>query len=536
MDIEQLSSQAANVYDDNRFIRVDHSRLPDRGYNFEPVRLPDRSCRIEALPPEPLLLFQQFLPVWLVESWVCYTNSWASDRLEMLTNSCSDGQQPQSRLLDWKPTSVAEIFVWIATLIYMRIHKEPRIGDYWRTSQLGKKQPSHPIGKWMSLRRFQLLSRVLRLFDHTTIFVTTGDSFYSQTFSRVDDWSNHIQHISTTFFKSGTAIAIDECMVRFLGRSLETTTVPSKPISTGFKVWAVAQRGYFFGGSGTGRAGSSGLQVSDTPTGDCPHNYVANGSNGGFESHRVLYRVFLDKLFSSSSLFRRLRQLGHGATGTARRNCGLYRLLVKLKAGDNTAAGSIPFNCLKAIPTADNLVNQIAWKDNALVLFLSTVFTGIERVDRIRKRPTTDQPAARPMQEFSGEEPVKVISIPSIAATYNDEMNAVDRGDQMRAYWDLYRHVRRGGWRALAWDFLLEIALINSFILQQRGNPRWKPEKSQAEWRQRLVNDLVANHRRLNPCHVTLMNHGMCFTDHCHNFVPTALYASKWAAGPLSAS
>jgi hypothetical protein len=99
---------------------------------------------------------------------------------------------------------------------------------------------------------------------------------------------NHIQHISTTFFKPGTAIAIDECMVRFLGRSLETTTVPSKPISTGFKVWAVAQRGYFFGGSGTGRAGSSGLQVSDTPTGDCLHNHVANGSNGGFESHRVL--------------------------------------------------------------------------------------------------------------------------------------------------------------------------------------------------------------------------------------------------------
>jgi hypothetical protein len=26
MDIEQLSSQVANVYDDNSFIRVDHSR------------------------------------------------------------------------------------------------------------------------------------------------------------------------------------------------------------------------------------------------------------------------------------------------------------------------------------------------------------------------------------------------------------------------------------------------------------------------------------------------------------------------------
>ncbi|KAJ0130389.1 Uncharacterized protein HZ326_26508 [Fusarium oxysporum f. sp. albedinis] len=34
-------------------------------------------------------------------------------------------------------------------------------------------------------------------------------------------------------------------MVCFLGRSLETTTIPSKPIPTGFKVWTMAQRGYF---------------------------------------------------------------------------------------------------------------------------------------------------------------------------------------------------------------------------------------------------------------------------------------------------
>src|SRR6478609_5852394 len=101
---------------------------------------------------------------------------------------------------------------------------------------------------------------------------------------------------------------------------------------------------------------------------------------------------------------------------------------------------------------------------------------------------------ARLIQRFFGDDPVKQVSIPSIAAIYNNEMNAVDRGDQMRAYWGPDRRVRRGGWRALAWDFLLEIALINSFILQQRGNPRWKPEKSQAEWRQRLVNDLVAKY------------------------------------------
>jgi hypothetical protein len=33
-------------------------------------------------------------------------------------------------------------------------------------------------------------------------------------------------------------------MVRFEGRAKETTTVPNKPIPTGFKVWGVAQRGF----------------------------------------------------------------------------------------------------------------------------------------------------------------------------------------------------------------------------------------------------------------------------------------------------
>jgi hypothetical protein len=61
----------------------------------------------------------------------------------------------------------------------------------------------------------------------------------------------------------------------------------------------------------------------------------------------------------------------------------------------------------------------------------------------------------------------------------------------MRAYWGLDRRVRRGGWKALAWDLLLEIALVNSFILQQRGQPQWKAEMSQGSWRQWLVNDLI---------------------------------------------
>jgi hypothetical protein len=58
MDIEQLSSQAANVYDDNSFIRVDHSRREQPTDNTcRPVNnpVPDRGrySRSKNLYPQP---------------------------------------------------------------------------------------------------------------------------------------------------------------------------------------------------------------------------------------------------------------------------------------------------------------------------------------------------------------------------------------------------------------------------------------------------------------------------------------------------
>jgi hypothetical protein len=63
-------------------------------------------------------------------------------------------------------------------------------------------------------------------------------------------------------------------------------------------------------------------------------------------------------------------------------------------------------------------------------------------------------------------ESFKIIPIPTVAAQYNDEMNHVDRGDQIRSYTTYEHRFRRGPWQALLWSFLLEVTLANSFILQ----------------------------------------------------------------------
>ena len=71
-------------------------------------------------------------------------------------------------------------------------------------------------------------------------------------------------------------------------------------------------------------------------------------------------------------------------------------------------------------------------------------------------------------------------------------MNHVDRGDQLRASLGYNHRIRRGPWQALAWTFLLEIALVNSYLLQLHGNPSWKRYKSQAAWRSCIVDALIA--------------------------------------------
>lgn len=115
---------------------------------------------------------------------------------------------------------------------------------------------------------------------------------------------------------------------------------------------------------------------------------------------------------------------------------------------------------------------------------------------RKRKRPNTEQARARPIQHFFGDEAIKTFEIPSIAATSNDEMNHVDRGDQLRASRGYSHPIRRGPWQALAWTFLLDTAFINNYLLQLHGQPQWKKIRSQNEWRSRLVDDLILTYHQ----------------------------------------
>jgi hypothetical protein len=69
------------------------------------------------------------------------------------------------------------------------------------------------------------------------------------------------------------------------------------------------------------------------------------------------HHVFTDNLFSSPQLFRLLRQLGYGATGTARPNCGITAAMKQIKETGKLPDGKpLLYNKVYLIPTKDKQV------------------------------------------------------------------------------------------------------------------------------------------------------------------------------------
>ncbi|KZL83344.1 hypothetical protein CI238_13105, partial [Colletotrichum incanum] len=156
------------------------------------------------------------------------------------------------------------------------------------------------------------------------------------------------------------------------------------------------------------------------------------------------YHVFLDNLFSSLRLFSTLQKQQVSASGTCRKDSGIDKILV----------------------------NRFTWKDNALVLFLSIVFQSSQEVIRGRRRPAGDAAAKKAARQVFGLDVRKDFSVPRAIDEYNHKMNGIDLDDQMRSYYQYSHPTRRGGWQSIAWNFLREVVVVNSFLLQLWGSPR----------------------------------------------------------------
>ena len=403
------------------------------------------------VPEGAFPVFRQLCPDELVERWVLWTNKKRFIPLSTKAGYVEGPRQRRSRDHDWVPTTKGELYLFLGILVYMGVHPEPRLEMYWSHNLKG---PKHSIPRFMSRDRFQLLKRRLCTWDPDVQQTTPWD--------RVESWSSLMQSVSIRLWQPASKVSVDEAMVRFAGRCVNTVHLPSKPIPVGYKVWVVAEAGYFLQWVWHSRGrGPVGLHVSQL---------VVDGVNLAPTQAVVAhlldrlpsptnklsgYHVFMDNLFSCARLFEALRLRGIAATGTARTGRLTSRQLQQFKATEKTK-DSLPWGTLFALSHLEyKRVRQFGFKDMNFVTGLSSYFDGHEDFpQKLRRQPTSTSTSAKTARKPFNGQPRKLLPIPKLIDEYNNHMNGVDVGDQLRAAFASQHRIRRGGWQALLYNFL----------------------------------------------------------------------------------
>lgn len=305
---------------------------------------------------------------------------------------------------------------------------------------------------------------------------------------------------------------MDEIMVRYEGRSKETTTVPKKPIPTGYKVWGAAQRGFLLVWNWHIPGLKNGPVGIRTPV--ALGGTKRDGNKGNKTQAVVLhlinrlpkppqgsgYHLFLDNLFVSTKFVEYARSQGIAVTGTCRTDGGVIQELLDLKKKDDKDV--IPWGETYSMPIENGQVCHVGWKDQAFVLMMSSFMSGDQQVIRKRKRPKETSSKAKTSRIPFDNEPTKELSIPAIADGYNYNMGAVDEFDHLTAQNAGLRHVHRGGHQALE-HWLLRTVLINCYLLALCSDvpePRNVSFRSQQDFRLQLMGALLAKGRGGEVC------------------------------------
>ena len=394
---------------------------------YEPLKIKGRLSPQPILPPgtgiEPIDLFTLFIPDDLYDTISIYTNFYAD-----LHSAGHGSGRP------WTPTTPGDIKTFFAAIIYMGVWGAIPIHNFWRPGKVVFKELQEAISE----TRFTQIKRYFHVSDPRTEAFEPLDSDDEELYDedRFDDiwWYKmeplvgRFRQACTRYYAPSDSIAIDESMVRCFGRSSHTYKMPNKPISQGYKLYALADHGYIWYWIWASRAKSI-IEVKK-------HEDLTLTGSMVFQLLQKLppepgrYTVYLDNYFTSINLFKRLRDEGIGACGTTRPSSSIqfHPTLAVLKESTLTREWNSLYTDIQ------NQVLCVAWQDNNTVAALSTVHTvhkdtdwvEPDWVERLRKRPSKTSTNANTARKPFGEAATAKLKIPRIIDNYNHYIGTVD--------------------------------------------------------------------------------------------------------------
>jgi hypothetical protein len=134
---------------------------PASAIKFEPFLLESHQNAKANLPqgfpidPTPLDFFSLFFTIDIIHTITKNTNQYAAIQ-QMKVEEQHSGEQHK-----WDEVLASELYVFLGAIIYIGIHKEPQISQYWNTDLgLG---PIHTLPTHLPQYRFKQLKRFLHI-------------------------------------------------------------------------------------------------------------------------------------------------------------------------------------------------------------------------------------------------------------------------------------------------------------------------------------------------------------------------------------
>ncbi|KAK7882221.1 hypothetical protein WMY93_028395 [Mugilogobius chulae] len=385
---------------------------------FKPARTPGPAVS-RSSSWTPLSLFQVFFSSSVVGKIVTNTNKNAAYMKHTTT---------MKNMRSWTNITVKDFYIHLATILYTSLVKLPEEGDYWRECfPFGLSFP----GKTWSRNQFQRIKRALSLCDPEKDEENESkrDTPEYDKLFKIKPFFNEMVNACKSHFQPHSNICINERIV-----------TKNQPLTFGFALFALAdsQTGYTWN-----------LHIYTGKTAETRKQSVAQTAVAKLLPVSLLgsgFTLYTDSLFSSPNLFKELREKNIGCCGILNKHHPEFP-----KTSQNDFPSPASRGDIRWI-RKDRLL-FVKWIDTREVSMCSTVHEAF-----------TGQVMKRPVREAKGMV-AKQFSCPDAVADFNRHMIVPDKNGPLQSYGLVPRKRLSPRWHKALFYYLLDLAVVNSFVL-----------------------------------------------------------------------
>ena len=337
--------------------------------------------------------------------------------------------------------SEKEVRQCLGILMYMSIVHLPNIRLYWRATLRNEM-----VAGVMTRDRFEQIVSCFHLSDNNL-----QPARDSPVFDRLYKIREFITNLASNFKRHAEVeqvSSVDEQMIPFKGQLWLKVFMKDKPVKRGVKVWALAGKsGYIhrFYLSGDILVGLEAEEVEDLDPSIGLSGQVVLYLVQKPQQPEPGFQVFFDNYFASPALLLHLKNLGIPAACTLRKDRMEHCPLKSEKELKREGRGSM--DCR----TSSERILVLKWYDNKEVC--------------VGSNPYSANPVSTDRRWDKKDKAYVSLTRPAVIGAYNEGMGAVDRCDQLLAFYRIVTKSRK--WYKRILYHFVDVSIVNAFIMRR---------------------------------------------------------------------